>query len=129
MKKIVVLLLLMVSTSVFAEWTRVGSSHDGDMTIYVDYEKIKKIGNKVKIWVLMDYKTIQKLGNISHLSDVGLEECDCEEGTKQTIGFYQYAGNMGSGDVAHSNTSKSKSIPIPPDSVSEIFFNIACSKK
>jgi hypothetical protein len=118
----------MISTNVLAEWTRVGSSNDVDMTIYVDYEKIKKKGNKAKIWVLMDYKTIQKLENISHLSDVGLEECDCEEETKQTIGYYQYSGNMGSGGVVYSNTSKSKSIPIPPDSVSEIFLHIACSK-
>ena len=49
MKKLVVLLLLMVSTSVFAEWTPVDGSKDGDMTFYIDFETIKSKGNKVEL--------------------------------------------------------------------------------
>ena len=49
MKKVLVLLLLMVSTSVFAEWTKIGDSDDGDMNAYVDFVTIKSKGNKVEL--------------------------------------------------------------------------------
>ena len=57
---IMTLLLLIVSTSVFAEWTKVTNSSDGDMTVYVDYGSIKNKGNKVMMLDLTDFKTVHK---------------------------------------------------------------------
>ena len=58
MKKLIPMLLLVgVSTNVFAEWTWVGTNSNGGITAYVDFATIHKKGNKVKVWDIFDYKT------------------------------------------------------------------------
>ena len=130
MKKLVVLLLLMVSTSVFAEWTEIGSKDV--MTVYVDYGSIKKKGHKVKMWRLYDFKTVQIFAedNTRYLSDMRRYEYDCEEERHQQLDIYWYSGNMRSGDIVYSsNNIKDEAISILPESIGETLFNIACSKK
>ena len=132
MKKVLVLLLLMVSTSVFAEWTRVGSSDDG-MTSYADSETIKRKGSKVKMWRLFDFKTIQKgLGGESerHLSSVSRDEYDCEGETERQLDIHWYSSNMGQGEIVWSLTNiKNEAESILPESIGETLFKIACCKK
>ena len=130
MKKILVLLLLMVSTNVFAEWTRVTESADGDMTAYIDFGTIKRKGNKVKIWRLFDYKAVQKVENDRYLSSVGRLEYDCEEETSAVLDIYWYSGNMRQGDIVYSsNNIKDEATSILPGSIDETLFKITCSKK
>ena len=62
------LLLLIVSTSVFAEWTKVTNSSDDDMTVYVDYGSIKNKGNKVMMLDLTDFKTVHKNKSYRYMS-------------------------------------------------------------
>lgn len=129
MKKIVALLLLMVSTSVFAEWVAVGASSDG-MTLYGDYGTIKRKGNKVKMWRLYDFKTFQKGENVKYLSMVTRDEYDCEEETSQMLDVYWYSSNMKSGEVVFSDSNiRVEPKSIVPRSVNETLFNIACDKK
>ena len=128
MKKLTLLLLLMVSTSVFAEWTVVGGV-DG-MTAYADSDSIKKKGTKVKMWSLFDYKTVQKFDNLSYLSSVTRNEYDCEEETRRMLDLHWYSGNMRQGDIVYSNTNiKRESKSIIPESTIEVLFKIACSNK
>ncbi len=47
MKKITLLLLLMVSTNVWAEWKKVTETND--FIIYTDFQPIRKKGSKVNI--------------------------------------------------------------------------------
>ena len=130
MKKILVLLLLMVSTNVFAEWTRVDNSPDGNMIVYIDYETIKKKGNKVKIWSLIDFKTVQKSSYGKYLSFVSRNEYDCEEETRRMLDLYSYSGNMRDGEQVYSQSNiKDEGTSIIPVSIDEVLFKIACSKK
>ena len=135
MKKILVLLLLMISTTsvVFAEWTRVTGSFDGDMTVYADFGTIKRKGHKVKMWRLFDFKTIQKgLGGESerHLSSVSRDEYDCEGETERQLDIHWYSSNMGQGEIVWSLTNiKNEASSVIPRSISESLFNIACSNK
>ena len=129
MKKLTLLLLLMVSTNVMAEWTRVTESEDGEQTVYIDYGTIKKKGHKVKMWVLKDYKTAITDGGYTFLSELGLEEYDCIEETKQTMGFYYFSGNMRGGTPVYSDTTTNLLNPIVLGSISETPFKIACDKK
>ena len=102
MKKILILLLLMVSTSVFAEWTEVGQSADG-MTAYVDFGTIKRKSHKVKMWDLYDFKTVQKgAGGERYLSAISRNEYDCEEETRRMLDFHWYAENMKKGNIVYS---------------------------
>ena len=136
MKKVLVLLLLIISTSVLADvyryvdnkgrifyseerkskeyiliiksipWTAVSTASTDDMTTYVDYGTIKRKGNKVKMWALYDFKTIQRWGNSSFLSQINHIEYDCEEEATRTLDYFLYLGNKGSGEVVYSRTNK-----------------------
>jgi hypothetical protein len=132
MKKILILLLLMISTNVFAEWLRFADNDDGNETVYVDLETIKRKGNKVKMWNLFDFKTakISPLDNRSYLSQLSLNEYDCEEETNRTLDFYFYSGNMRGGEVVASQSNiKQEPTAILPGSMGEGLFKIACGKK
>ena len=130
MKKLVVLLLLMVSTSVFAEWTEVGGNDDVGITAYADFGTIKRKGNKVKMWSLLDLKTVQEVAGKKYLSVMSRNEYDCEEETSRMLDFYEYSGNMRNGEIVWSSTNiKKETVSIMPESVDESLFKIACSKK
>jgi len=130
MKKLTLLLLLMVSTSVFAEWTRVAGTPDGDITAYADSETIKRKGSKVKMWSMNDYKTVHSLDNGGYLSGASYDEYDCEGGTRRMLDLYLYSGNMRSGDIVYSHKNiKEEAESIIPQSILESLFKIACGKK
>ena len=129
MKKITLLLLLIVSTSVMAEWTKVTDSSDGDTTVYVDYESIKKKGNKVKMLDLTDFKTVHKNKSYRYLSQLSLNEYDCEEETRRMLDFHWYSENMKKGNIVYSEKNiNDEGKSIPTDSIGTDLFNIACSK-
>ena len=130
MKKLVVLLLLMVSTSVFAEWTEVSGNDDVGITAYADFGTIKRKGNKVKMWSLLDLKTVQEVAGKKYLSVMSRNEYDCEEETSRMLDFYEYSGNMRNGEIVWSSTNiKKETVSIIPESIDEGTFNIACGKK
>ena len=128
MKKILILLLLMVSTSVFAEWTRVTESADGDMTTYIDYGTIKKKGHKVKVWNLFDYKTVRiGAANERYLSSVTRFEYDCKKEMVRQLDVHWYSRQ---GEIVRSITNiKDETESVMPGSMIETLFKIACGKK
>ena len=131
MKNLTLLLLLVVSSNVFAEWTKVGSYSRpfgfSGLTIistgYIDFGTIKKKGNKVTMWSLIDDETAEVSSAIIHY------EYDCKERTIKELQSVWYSGNMGSGDVKSEDlaTSERKSRPIDPTTLDDKFFNNACS--
>ena len=131
MKKLTLLLILMVlSINVWAEWTAVTKSSDNNITSYVDLQSIRKKGSKVKIWDLTDLKTAQAFNNVSYLSSVSHYEYDCSEETQQLLDFYAYSENMGLGETVNvQNNIKDEATTIKPGSIGETTFNVACSKK
>lgn len=130
MKKILILLLLLASTNVFAEWTEVDSNDE--MTFYIDFGTIKRKGHKVKMWSLYDHKTLKTstLNNTRYLSQLIRKEFDCEQETKRLLDSYLYSGNMRSGDIVFSATNiKDEAISIIPESIDDLSLKIACYKK
>ena len=67
MKKLLLTLMLsVVSSSAMAEWVAIGTSADG--TFYVDPATIRKSGNKVKMWRLIDFNSVQETAGEKYLS-------------------------------------------------------------
>ena len=128
MIKLLLFLLLMVSTNVFAEWTEVGSNDE--MNVYNDFSSIKKHANQVKMWSMFDFKTVKKIENDSFLSQVFHYEYDCINETIKQLDFIWYSGNMKSGDVVYSQRNMHiEPISVTPESINEHLFKIACGKK
>ncbi len=138
MKKLLLTLILAVmSSSVMAEWIEVakGGEEIETITAYADPTTIRKTGNKVKIWVLIDRKTtwvpdghktaIEELGV---LSSRGKRVYDCEKKQWRILFLALYSENMGGGETVLTINSRDewKSVP-PPDSAGRAVFKFACS--
>ena len=130
MKKLTLLLLLMISTNVFAEWTEVSGNDALGLTAYIDFGTIKRKGNKVKMWTMYDFKTVQKVDNYRYLSLMTRFEYDCEEDAVRQLDIHIYSGNMKQGKTVDSVTNiKNEATSVRPDTIEETLFKIACGKK
>ena len=129
MKKLTLLILLMASTNVFAEWTKVNSNIAAGLTVYVDLQSIKKKRNKVRMWVLWDFKTIQQssIGE-RFLSEVHHNEYDCEEEAYRILNYSMYSGNMVEGNSVYSSGNLNfEPESIIPGTLNDSSFKAACN--
>ena len=127
-KKLTIFMLLLVSTNVFAEWIYIGSSDS--FNSYVDMKTIRNKGNKAKMWNLFDYKTAQITSeNNEYWSARGIHEYDCTDGTSRTLSVSFLSGKMNIGQVVFKDDTKGEFKEIPPGSIIENLFKIACGTK
>ena len=128
MRNIILMLMLsLVSSNAMAEWIEVGRY--GDMTLYVDYSTIRKHGNLVKMWSLIDRSKFDTVDNKQYKSVKQQWEFNCVEEQNRMLYASYHTGNMGKGEVFDVISEPSEMMPIPPNSGNEIQWNIACSKK
>ena len=122
------LMLLVTAGAATAEWTSVGE--DDALIVYVDIGTIRRNGNLVKMWDMLDHKTVQTDAGGSYLSGKTQQEYDCKEEKVRRLAYLWFDGKMGRGKVVYSNGNvKDEWRPISPDSVSEALWKIACGKK
>ncbi len=126
-KLLISILLILVSTSVMAEWTLIDSNDETNT--YVDLNTIRKIGNKVKIWSLLDHKTARALSSQSYSSMKIHYEYDCKNETGRLLFITAYSGKMGTETPILPQSADSSADPIIPDSIDQSRFEIACGKK
>ena len=121
------LMLLLTATAVRAEWS---PASDNDQFIqYVDTATIRRNGNLVKMWDLVDFKTVQTVSGVFYFSDKSQREYDCKEERSRTLAFAWFDGKMGYGKVVYSDNDISmKWAPIQPESTGEALWKIACGK-
>lgn len=126
-----VLILAIVSTSVLAEWEGVGSTARAD--IYVDRNTIRKTGTTIKMWNLRNYKSLQNtVGSEPYWSKKIRDEYDCNEESYRMLYFSDHTEKMGLGVVAYVgdlSDQEKKWTLIPPGSVIETVFKVACSRE
>ena len=89
------LFTVMIPSTSFAEWTRVGDTGIGD-TFYVDFEKIKKNDGYVYYWQMNDYL---KPDTFNIISSKTLKEVDCNLPVKSRKIYATYHTQpMGNGE-------------------------------
>lgn len=121
------MLLAVVSSSAAAEWVEVGSSETS--TLYADPTTIRRAGNLVKMWNLIDSKTPMKLRGMPYLSSRVQQQYDCKEEQWRAVYLSFFAGNMGNGPLLFDNSDPDKWSPVPPGGGHEILWKIACAKR
>jgi hypothetical protein len=130
MKRIILsLMVVLFSSSVAAEWTLVRNDGEQDVEIFVNKESIKKDGNLVTIWTLIDYKSPRSVGGKKQLSTKSLDEYDCQNEQYRTLNLYWYSDNKGEGKIVYSELVPGRMQPIIPNSVFERVWKITCGKK
>jgi len=128
MKKLLLTLMLsIVSSSAMAEWVEVDSNEK--FIAYADPITIRKSGNKVKMWGLMDYNSVNEGAGYKYLSSKAQNEFDCKEEQRRTLYFSWHSENMGGGDVVYIGDEPTKNwSPVAPGSVGKNLWKFACGK-
>ena len=127
---LLITLLVMSGGPVYAEWVELGHTEGvNGFTVYVDLDTIRRKGELVKIWALRDYKTIRTGAGGLFLSGKDQYEYDCAEEHTRVLAFTEFSGNMGSGNLVHSNSVEGKWEPVIPGSIDQGLWKIACGKK
>lgn len=126
-KAILILILTVVSSSAAAEWVKV--TGDESSTLYSDPSTIRKKGNMVKMWSLINNKTALAISSGNYLSEKTQEEFDCKEELVRNLYHSFHSGNMGGGDEILPMSTGFNWSPVPPGSVTELLWKFACGKK
>ena len=122
-------LVLLSSGPVSAEWVSVSVLDQAGVTIYADSDTIRRKGDRVQLWELIDYRTKQTVAGTSHLSAKLQREYDCIGEVHRTLVLEEWSGNMGTGTVLRSNSNTQKWEPVDPGSIAKRLWRIACDKK
>ena len=127
MKPLAFVLLLLGSTSTWADWHGVGSTSNAD--VYVDSAMTGQQDTVVKMRSLLDFKTIQQVVEGTYLSQVAEQEYDCEAYTYRTLSASIHSGHMGAGEVIFSSDEPLAAWElITAGSVAKSFWKIACKR-
>ena len=118
--------MLLASGAASAEWTDVGENEE--FIQYVDRSTIRRNGNFVKMWDLVDYKKAKVIGGKSNLSARAQNEYDCKEERRRFLAYTNFSGQMGSGAINYTDSDTKKWVPVAPGSIGETRWKIACGK-
>jgi len=128
MKYLLVLILILASDLVRAEWSKIGESEErGGYTAYADLTSARKAYNRVKMWVLFDYKIEQKVSGFNFLSEKIRREYDCEEEQMRMLAFSLFSWNMEKGDLVRSYNQPQKWEKIQSGGIDELEWKAACN--
>ncbi len=124
--KNIALVLLLLSTRAWADWTLVNG--DDTYDLYADMDTIRKRGNMVEMWGLYDLKTAQQSSDgKSHLSIKTQEAFDCLGLRTQVLAFSWYSENMGGGEVVYVDVDPGAWKHVRAKSVIEALWKVACT--
>ena len=127
MKRVAFVLLLLASASAEAGWMLVDSSKEGHA--YADFAPIRKQGNLVTIWFLLDLAAARRVAGGEYLSVKIQQEYDCgQERRYRKVYTAFHSGRMGSGQVVDVNLEVGKWVPIPPGGAGERYWNSVCKR-
>ena len=128
-KAILLILLAVMSSGAAAEWIVVGSTENSTTTIYADPATIRRKGDMVKMWSLVNYKTPQGGAPKPHMSIRSRDEYDCTEERARGLSLTRHAGSMARGETVFKDSHPEKWEPVPPNSVGEGLWKFACAKR
>jgi hypothetical protein len=121
------LLLAAASGSAAAGWVEVGGN---EITVaYADSGTIRRSGNIVRMWHLLDYANARRIQGIKpYLSIKMQDEYDCAQERTRTLSMSLYSGNMGAGEVLGNVTDPGEWRQVPADTLAETLRAFACGK-
>lgn len=125
-KLITVLLftLMVVTTSAWAEWINIGEN--GEATIYIDKESIRKEGNLRKVWQFYDLKIKNDKGAMSIRSRI---EIDCKNERVRPMSFSAFSEAMLRGTLlAFDDLPDSRWRDAAPNTPAESAVKISCAE-
>ena len=129
---LLITLLFLSTVPAYAEWVAVEKDYlaPGLQTVYVDPDTIRREGNLVTLWQLIDFRTMQ--GNRSptrFLSTKTHKEFDCAGKRVRLLAFTEFSRHMGAGIAANGYVDKDNWLPVEPESISYALWEVVCGKE
>ena len=123
--KVFIFLYILSTVNCLADynWKKIGHNSDGDVG-YVDLSSIKKVGNKVYYFDLLDYVTPTDAG---HLSGRTYKEVNCLNLSYRFLKDFYYLEPMGNGKVDLINDEVSEWYSNTKGSLGEMIRQFVCN--
>ena len=111
--------LALTISSAMAEWSKVIQDESGAVVTYFEYDTLKREGDTVKVWELVDYK----FGSTKTLA-----EYDCMEQRIRSHSGEAFNSGMGEGKIISTNNKLGDWRKVLPETVGQTLWKIACDK-
>jgi hypothetical protein len=121
------MLLTVVSCSAAAAWVTVTDT-SGFIT-FADPATIRKAGDMVKMWELLDYKAVREVEGVRYMSQKAQSEYNCKEELVRPLVVSLHAGIMGSGEPVFNSNTPDDWQRVARGSVSEALLIYACGEQ
>jgi hypothetical protein len=115
--------LMLAASPAYADWAQVVATKRS--TFYVDPDTLRKAGNFVRAWTLMDNK-FRPVGGAR--SVLARREFDCSNSRYSFRGVTQYAEPMAAGTVIESTDKISEWFAVVPNTVGDRLLKFVCGK-
>jgi hypothetical protein len=123
-----ILSLLLVTTSVFAEWKFYDLSKAGEMNYY-ENSSIARDGDKVKVMHYTNFSQDNELTKLTKmLSARVLYEIDCANETREILEFKAFSKTDLKGDMSDAMNPKPEIENIVPNSIGAVLMELVCKK-
>jgi hypothetical protein len=127
-------LLALSSGPAYGGWVAVEKPNllPGLQTVYVDPDTIRREGDLVTIWLLIDFdKGIGPLGHGTHgfFSTKTNKQFDCTNKRLRWLAYTEFSGHMGTGLATNGKVDKDNWYPVEPVSLDQALWEVACGKK
>lgn len=120
-------LLVLVSGPAAADWTTLGDV--GNATLFVDRTTISRQGDMVTMWSLSELKAPATAGTATYVSLKRQDEFDCKGSRMRGLQIAAYAKPMAEGTAVASEKGTANWLPVPPQSIGERLWQVACGKE
>lgn len=125
---VLALLLAAASGSAMAEWVAIGG--DEGSIVYVDPATVLKLGEKAKMWHLVDYNGAQLTATGRQYVSQKLQyEYDCREVRARLLTYLSHSRNMGAGGMVEGDFHPQKWSDLPQGSALYHLRKYACTKR
>jgi hypothetical protein len=113
MKTMIFALLLALCAPAWAEWKALSTDDDG--TDYIDTEAIRRDGDLVKIWLLVNFRKQEMRQGKTFFSTKLEMEIDCKQLRMRSLSAVGYKYAMGRGEAVALDAGSRQWVALAPD--------------
>jgi len=132
-KRLLLIILLVLSHEpAYAEWVVIEKDYLSSklQTVYADPATIRREGNLVKLWQLIDFNWIQgDVGAGPHrfFSTKTHKQFDCAAKCLRLLAFTEYYSHMATGRAAAGYVDQDNWLPVELESMNRALWDIVCN--
>jgi len=113
-----------------AKWEDFGThTAYGGVAIYFDRVTMRRSGDSVKLWEMLDFKTAQVIGGTRVLSVQSNYEYDCKSARRRMVATAGFSGHMGKTLVVDTGINPGAWQSVAPGTYMGELRKVACAKK